>query len=138
MQHFVYAMNGKDPSPVGTGTMEAWFTRYKWDVDDETFVPVLGIDEKDLPKKGDLLWFVMDQFPKGYAEILRVTDGTSLGGHELHYDTRTLHDFNGQHMYRTAQKMGLVTEKSSVAFFDGLRKHMDSSVKPRVRGGEEK
>jgi hypothetical protein len=132
MSHFVYAMKSKDPAPVGGGTTEGWFLRYKWDVDDEAYVPVPTLQPGvPWPQVGDTIWFVMDRAPLGCAVITKVQEDPLNDRHELWYDTRVLQDFQGQRMYHTSQATGVVTTDSSVAFFNGLKSHVDGMYRPR-------
>ena len=131
MRHFVYAMKSTDKAPAGGGLTHNWFMHYKWDVDDETYVPYVQPEGAALPTEGDTIWFVEDQFLLGCARITRVTEDPLNDRHEIYYDTRDLQDFQGQKTVSTAQPSGVVHAPSSVNFFDELKRHMDVLHLPR-------
>lgn len=89
MQNFIYAMNGKEPAPASGGTTEAWFFHYKWDVGGETFVPVPALAGK-MPVPGDILWFILDRHPIGYAPVLRTQEDSMNDCVEVYYDTQDI------------------------------------------------
>jgi hypothetical protein len=89
MRYFVYAMNGKDPAPAAGGDTESWFFFYKWDVGGDAFVPLASEPKGGLPVAGDLLWFVLDEVPIGYAPVVSVME-VDGGGYEIHYDTQKI------------------------------------------------
>ena len=85
MKHFLYVMHGSDPAPAGDGDTASWFDYYKWNVDEETYVP------KSAPylaiQDGDFLWFVLDAQVVGGAKVLRVeTPSLPTQKQEIWYD----------------------------------------------------
>ena len=131
MSHFVYAMKSTDKAPAGDGTTATWFKYYKWDVDDETYVPYQPSEDAVRPVANDVVWFVEDLHVLGCAKITKVVEGALHDRLEIWYDTRELQDFLGQRTVSTAQPGGVVTDKSSIAFFEELKKRMDVLYKPR-------
>lgn len=81
---YAYVMRARDKDPTGLGDTESWFNFYKWESEDEVFVPDLEGALKDAVP-GDTLWFLMDGIVYGAVEILRVDDGPK-GERELWYD----------------------------------------------------
>lgn len=100
--HILYAMKSADKAPAAGGDMKSWFLYYKFDVDDEVYVPVVPteqvvIDSEDMKKtetysgfvnagEGDHIWFAMDGVLLGYAKILRVIEDMINSRHEVWYD----------------------------------------------------
>lgn len=61
MQHVIYSMGYKAPSPVGIYPNKEWFFEYKWVGAGVTFVPMSqDALEHGIPEVGDVLWFAMD------------------------------------------------------------------------------
>ena len=89
MNHFVYSMNGKAEAPAAGGDMRSWFFFYKWDTGEDAFVPVPGEVQSARPDTKDLLWFVLDGVPLGYAPVTSVLD-VDNGGYEVHYNTQQI------------------------------------------------
>lgn len=88
MRHYLYPIDSVRKAPAAGGDMKSWFYFYKWDVVDETFVPVTGEYVRCFCNvtPGDLLWFAVNKLLVGYVEILRVEQELSQGLLELWYD----------------------------------------------------
>jgi len=124
MQHFVYAMNGSMPAPASGGTTRAWFFHYKWDTGGEVFVPVPELVGK-MPEPGDLLWFLMDTHPIGYAPVLRTQEDPGNGFVEVYYDTQDIRAGSTDDLtYSCSYSTGLATG-SIVKFFEELKQAFD-------------
>ena len=133
MNHFVFSMVGSDMAPAGGGTTEGWFFHYKWDVDDEAYIPVP--DTHAAPEAGDTLWFLLNTRVIGCAPVLRVQDDELNSRLEIYYDTRYLQDSKDQATFHSQQPTGLVTGPSSIAFFSELKKRYDIEFRPRNQMG---
>lgn len=131
MKHFVFTMQGQAVAPAGGGTTEGWFFYYKWDVDEETFVPVPDTLSADTLVADDLLWFVLDDRVIGYVPVLRTAEDAINDKIEIYYDTRKVHDATKQRQIHTKQPMGVVTDASGTAFFDTLRLNFDANYPSR-------
>lgn len=83
-RHFVYSMNGSVKPPAGDGDTASWFRFYKWDTEDEVYVPRLRPFYDASP--GDYLWFVLDGKVLGSVQILRIELEESQGRQEIWYD----------------------------------------------------
>ena len=94
MRHFQYRMKSEAPAPAGDGDTGTWFSFYKWNIEDENFVPRR---QPFLPiEAGDFLWFVMDGVVKGGVPVLRVElPSLPHQQQEIWYDPRQGVDFHG-------------------------------------------
>ena len=97
MRHFLYRMRAANPAPAGDGDTGSWFLFYKWNIDEENYVPQYQPFLDASP--GDFLWFVMDGLVRGGAPVLRV-ENPSLPHQrqEVWYDTKESVDFGGDNL----------------------------------------
>jgi hypothetical protein len=130
MRHFVYAMNGKDPAPAAGGDTESWFFFYKWDVGGDAFVPLAAEPSGGLPVAGDLLWFVLDKVPLGYAPIDHISE-VDGGGYEIHYDTqKIIGPGKVVSAFCVLHKTGVVGQEASTQFVS-VKQHYDNTCPAR-------
>ena len=90
MQHYIFAMQAGAPAPAGHGDTKSWFEFYKKDAGDHVFVPFPAgsIEEDKLPGVGDKLWFAMDGFLTGVANITEVFTSCLSRTHvEVYYNS---------------------------------------------------
>lgn len=131
MDHFIYAMNSKDPAPAAGGDTKSWFLHYKWDVDDFTFVPVPEDKLIDFSTEGlgkpTTLWFVLDEVILGCAPIHAFMPSLN-GSVELHYDTRLMQVKPEGVELTTPDKTGMAPDRS---LYEALKRSFDAQYPPR-------
>lgn len=109
MQHYIFAMRAGEPAPAGRGGIKSWFEFYKKDAGDHVFVPFPpeSIDEDKLPCAGDKLWFAMDGYLFGVANITEVSTSCLSRAHiEVYYNSDKIVPVSAE--TQGAIKMGLI------------------------------
>lgn len=88
MCHFLYDFDSRKAAPAGDRDTGSWFYYYKWNVDDEVYIPVssLYLSRFMEAKPGDFLWLAMDGWVLGGASIIRVEYELSQRRIELWYN----------------------------------------------------
>lgn len=131
MPHFVFSMKGQDRAPAAGVSTRDWFYTYKWETDDETFVPIVLDDMAEVtePDVGDTLWFVMDEQVLGHVPVLRVVPNVMSDNVEIWYDSRAVVVAKGCNHIKTAHKTGRVGYHSQ-GFFDQLTAHIAKQGMP--------
>jgi hypothetical protein len=130
-RHFVYAMDSDAPAPASGGKTGPWFFHYKWDVDGEAFVPfpemcfVSEANDPSFPVEGDVLWFVLDRRPIGYAPVLRSMADELNHFVEVYYDTRQIRETT----YPT--ETGYVSDPTQRLVLAELKQFVDDRCPPR-------
>jgi hypothetical protein len=88
MKHYLFNVVSELPAPAAGNDMGSWFLFYKWDVDDEVFVPVHEPTRSRFldAEPGDFLWFSLDSKVIGCVSILRLVDEQAQRKVEVWYD----------------------------------------------------
>lgn len=132
MQNFVYAMNGSAPAPASGGTTKSWFFHYKWDVGGEAFVPV-PVLAGEMPKSGDLIWFVMDKHPIGYAPVVRTQEDPMNDCVEVYYDTQEIRAGSIEDTTFSCEWPTGMASGSAARFLGELKRMFDSKYPKRAK-----
>lgn len=121
MRHYLFNVVSDLPAPAAGNDMGSWFLFYKWNVDDEVFVPVHDPTRRHFleAQPGDLLWFSLDRKLIGAVPILRVMDEPSQRRVEVWYDSakKKLADERRVDVYTT----GVLPEEVGETWLGGLR-----------------
>jgi hypothetical protein len=90
MSHYLFNVTSEAPAPAAGNDMGSWFRHYKWEVDDEAFVPIHEPARKHFlgAREGDLIWFSVDRVVIGCATITRLEDEIAQRKIEVWYDAQ--------------------------------------------------
>lgn len=96
MRHWMYFMRGSDPAGQGKGSVKSWFLFYRWEKEEEVWLPVSSAEIMKLeamnqvPQPGDMLWLVMLEdtgvFVYGVTPVLRMFEDNGNDRWEIWYD----------------------------------------------------
>src|ERR1019366_8541306 len=92
MRYWNYRMHGRDPDHAKNGDMRSWFMFYRWEKQEETFLPfdrsqasVLET-KKEMPAVGDVIWICLDYEVFGSTTVTGVVEDCANERWEIWYD----------------------------------------------------